>query len=292
MNRKFRSLISVCFLLCLSLLAIQDAEAKRMGGGRSFGSSPSYSTPYQRSAPSAPEAPNAAPNRPYAQPAPAAAMPQRSGLMGMLGGLAVGGLIGSMLFGGGFSHINFMDFLVFGGIAFLLYRLFAARAPQPATPNAYARNAQASNNGSGFNTDVMFGKQAATYQAPTKIPADFDQTHFLSGAENAFRYLQAAWDKRDLSSIRGLTTDKVFAELQQQLQQSATENKTEVLSLRAELLEVREEGQQLHAVVLFDTVMREDDGPTEQVREVWHFVQTRNSQQSRWFLDGIQQLAA
>jgi len=47
--------------------------------------------------------------------------------MGMLGGLALGGLLGSLFFCGAFENINFMDILVFGGIAFLLYKLFAAR---------------------------------------------------------------------------------------------------------------------------------------------------------------------
>lgn len=111
-----------------------------------------------------------------------------------------------------------------------------------------------------------------------------------SGKSTAYRYLQAAWDKRDLAAIRGLTTDKVFAEIQDQLRASDASNKTEVLKVNAELLEVREVGSELEATVLFDSIMREDDGNTERVREVWHFSKPVSSKQPKWFLDGIQQL--
>lgn len=228
--------------------------------------------------------------------------------MGLLGGLALGGLLGSLFFGGAFEGINFMDMLLFAGIAFLAFRLLAAkssRQPQPAAAEtynrqdsnnsyepAYYRDNQTPNN-AGFDTDIMFskgGSSAPTSNTTTNVPTDFDQTSFIAGAETAFRHLQAAWDRRDLATIRSLTTDKVFAELQEQLQASSSENKTEVLKVSAELLEVREVGSELEATVLYDSIMREDDGETNQVREVWHFTKPLNSKQTKWFLDGIQQL--
>jgi predicted lipid-binding transport protein (Tim44 family) len=137
----------------------------------------------------------------------------------------------------------------------------------------------------------MFGKDKAAPAPVVSLPAGFDKASFMSGAESAFRYLQAAWDKGDLASIRGLTTDKVFAEIQDQLRASNGGNKTEVLKLQSELLEAREVGNDLEATVLFDSLMREDDGSVEQVREVWHFIKPKNSAQPKWYLDGIQQLA-
>jgi predicted lipid-binding transport protein (Tim44 family) len=89
-----------------------------------------------------------------------------------------------------------------------------------------------------------------------------------------------------------LTTDKVFADIQDQLKALTTENRTEVLKLEAELLEVREVGSELEAVVLFDSIMREDsNAQASQVREVWHFIKPKVSIQPKWYLDGIQQLA-
>lgn len=317
MNKKIGILATLFLSLVLMLGGIHEAQAKRMGGGSSFGSKPSYSMPYQRS--TTPSMPSSQPQRSPAQQQATAqnqaarqGWASRGGLMGMLGGLALGGLLGSLFFGGAFESLNLMDMLLFAGIAYLVFRLFASRARQGQTVsgNAYGQSpSSATGNGyhrehstqpsspAGFNTDVLFGKgkggeafnTGATAQSPA-VPLNFDQAAFLRGAESAYRYLQEAWDKRDLAAIRGLTTDKVFAELQDQLRVSSAVNKTEVLKVNTELLEVREVGSSLEAVVLFDCLLREDDGPSDQVREVWHFTKPVNSQQPKWFLDGIQQL--
>jgi len=311
MKRKIQFLTTLILALTLMMTGIHEAQAKRMGGGKSFGSRPSYSTPYQRStSPGSTSQPTRSASQQQAATQNQAARQSwanRGGLMGMLGGLALGGLLGSLFFGGAFENLNLMDMLVFAGIAYLLYRLFAskARQNQPAANTAYGRSSYTDNgseanytaapptdsSASGFNTDVMFGKNAQVSAAPAmQMPAGFDQAAFLAGAESAFRYLQTAWDKGDLAAIRGLTTDKVFAEIQDQLRSSGGNNKTEVLKVNPELLEVREVGNELEAVVLFDCIMREDDGDTDQVREVWHFIKPVSSQQTKWFLDGIQQL--
>ncbi len=321
MNRKIGTFTTVLIALALMLGSVHEAQAKRMGGGKSFGSKPSYSTPYQGSP--SPGGLNSAPTRSASQ-QQAATQNQaarqgfagRGGLMGMLGGLALGGLLGSMFFGGAFEGFNFMDILLFAGVAFLLYRLFAARnRQQPVAPSSYGQNSrqpateaqnyyrdnQAASASSGFDTDVLFkkGQSAGAGVAATQtgnrfdannLPAGFDQNTFLKGAESAYRHLQASWDNRDLAEIRGLTTDKVFAEIQGQLQASTDSNKTEVLKLNAELLDVREAGSELEAVVMFDGLISEDGAPAEQIKEVWHFIKPKNSTQTRWFLDGIQQI--
>lgn len=317
MNRKIGLLATICLAMALMLGGIQQAQAKRMGGGKSFGGKPSYSAPYQRStSPSSSSQPIRSPAQQQAAAQNQAArqgLASRGGLMGLLGGLALGGLLGSLFFGGAFENLNLMDILVFAGIAYLLYRLFAAKAGQgqpvaggvsnrsgqsDETSSYYRDNHSETSSPAGFNTDILFGKgksggsgfEVAPMDNPVSVPAGFDQSGFLTGAENAFRHLQAAWDKRDLATIRGLSTDKVFAEIQEQLRASDSVNKTEVLKVKAELLEVQQVGSELEATVLFDSILREDDGDTEQVREIWHFVKPVNSQQPKWFLDGIQQL--
>lgn len=305
---KYTSIFAFFFMaLCLSLGSMSDANAKRFGGGGSFGGRSSYSAPYKRSA--IPPTRSASQQQATAQnQAARQGMANRGGLMGLLGGLALGGLLGSLFFGGAFENLNFIDILIFGGIAYLLYKLFAARsaaAQQPAynqTANNYKASQPIQSNPAGFNTDVLFDKdktqsagqhfqQNTGSNSTVSVPEGFDQQAFLSGAKIAFTTLQKAWDSRDLSEIRGLTTDKVFAEIQDQLKASATENHTDLLKLDAELLEVREIGSELEAVVLFDAIMREDiNAQTEQVREVWHFVKPKISIQPKWLLDGIQQL--
>ncbi len=305
---KYISIVVFCLMtLTLSLGVMSDADAKRFGGGSSFGGRSSYSAPYKRSA--IPPARSGSQQQASAQnQAARQGMANRGGLMGMLGGLALGGLLGSLFFGGAFESLNFMDILVFGGIAYLLYKLFAAKAgasqrsANDRTVNDYQESQPIQSNPSGFNTDVLFKKDKmqsagqnfqrdAVFNEPIAIPEGFDQQAFLSGAKIAFGTLQKAWDDRDLAEIRGLSTDKVFAEIQDQLKASTAENHTDILKLEAELLEVREIGSELEAVVLFDAILREDvNAQAEQVREVWHFVKPKNSIQPKWLLDGIQQL--
>jgi predicted lipid-binding transport protein (Tim44 family) len=306
--KKYTSIIAFLLIaLSLSVGGMSDADAKRFGSGSSFGGRSSYSAPYKRSA--IPPGRSASQQQASAQnQAARQGMANRGGLMGMLGGLALGGLLGSLFFGGAFENFNLMDILVFGGIAFLLYKLFAAKAgasQRPAhnrTAGNYGESQPAQNNHSGFNTDVLFNKDkkpsaGQNFQEDTgpnstvAIPDGFEPQAFLSGAKIAFTTLQKAWDDRDLAEIRSLSTDKVFAEIQEQLKASATENHTGILKLDAELLEVREIGPELEAVVLFDAIMREDvNAQAEQVREVWHFVKPKISTQPKWLLDGIQQL--
>ena len=307
MNKYTPILAALLIAISLSLGGMSDADAKRFGGGGSFGGRSSYSAPYKRSA--IPPSRSASQQQAAAQnQAARQGMTNRGGLMGMLGGLALGGLLGSLFFGGAFENFNFMDILVFGGIAFLLYKLFAARAgtaQRPAynrTANNYEEPQPAQSNPAGFNTDVLFNKdkmqsdgqpfqQDTGFNEGIVVPQGFDQQAFLSGAKIAFATLQKAWDDRDLGEIRGLSTDKVFAEIQEQLKESASDNHTDILKLDAELLEVREIGSELEAVVLFDAIMREDvNAQAEQVREVWHFVKPKISIQPKWLLDGIQQL--
>ncbi|MGX2040855.1 Tim44 domain-containing protein [Methylocaldum sp. MU1018] len=312
--------LSVLIGFTLALSGTGDAYAKRLGGGKSFGSRPSYSEPYRRStdmtqsaSPAQQQAYQASAQRNQAA---REAMSKRGGLMGMLGGLALGGLLGALLFGGAFEHLNFLDILVFALIAFMLFKLLAARRRaatadgyHPAGHSArdaefdrpYERQAEPGQAGkAGFDTDILFGKGRASSSGqaggmagqPNSIPADFDTASFLSGAKAAYEMMQKAWDEKDLGQLRALTTDKVFGELQDQLRARGTgSNRTELLKVEVELLEVRDLGAEREATVLFDVIMRESpEERSAQVREVWHFVRPKHSRQPTWFLDGIQQL--
>jgi predicted lipid-binding transport protein (Tim44 family) len=310
-------LFTLVMTLGLSLSVVSDVEAKRFGSGGSFGSKRSYSTPYKRSTTTTPSR-SASQQQAYQKNQAARNnLSRRGGLMGLLGGLALGGLLGALFFGGAFEGFNFMDLLVFGGIAFLLYKLFAAKTARQA-PNTYARNSYdyessysdstdnsrnsrySGSSNAGFDTDILFNKKnqntfssadASDASFAMDIPAGFDTEDFLNGAKGAFRQLQSAWDRRDLAEIRSLTTDKVFGEIQDQLRAMEGQNITEVLNLDAQLLDIREIGSELEAVVLFDALIREEaNAQAEPVREVWHFTKSRSARQPKWYLDGLQQL--
>lgn len=307
MKRVFGFLTVLGATLLLGMGAIPDAEAKRLGGGGSFGGKSAFSSPYQRQA-----APARSMRQQQAVQQNQAARQQlsrRGGLMGMLGGLALGGLLGALLFGGAFEQFNFMDLLVFGGLAYLLYRVFAARgqamsprpayartrpgdsqsvAPRPVLPdNTAARTALDSREW--FQADAS--APSTSQQDAAARPADFDEQSFLDGARHAYRDLQNAWDARDFARLRALSTAAMFEELKTRSAGLSADNRTEVLKLDAELLDVREVGDDVEAVVLFDAILREDmHSRAQQVREVWHFTRPARSGAPTWFLDGIQQL--
>ena len=322
MNKLSSLFLTLVIAATLSFAGITDAQAKRFGGSRSFGSTSKYSKSYNRKSSSSTQK-TPSQQQAYNQNQSARqAMSKRGGLMGLLGGLALGGLLGSLFFGGAFENFNFMDILIFGGIAFLLFKFFAAKAGSQKASTAYGRDDydntsqaeplnnsyQRSNstptNDAGFDTDI-FSKQGQTASFKANddhteekrledaivLPKDFDEQDFLEGAKGAFKMLQSAWDKKDLAEIRSLTTDKVFAEIQTQIKASDTENHTDILKIEAELLEVREIENELEVVVLFDTLMREElSAQPEQVREVWTFIKSKNALHPKWYLDGLQQL--
>lgn len=314
-------ILNLCLGIVVAFSLNSEAFAARMGGGKSFGSRPSYSMPYQKSPASSQSGFNSA--KPGQQPsyAPSPAQQrnqamrdgfrQRGGLGGLLGGLALGGLLGAMFFGGGFEHINFLDLLVLGGIAFLLFRLLAARrrnaeavygsgssayyrgnAGEDNDSGNYQRQSYDQSNGAGFDTDILSRKSGNASTGKQAYPADFDAGLFLNGAKSAYAMMQRAWDNGDLAELRALSTDKVFGELQDQFKLRGSEpNRTELLNVDAEILEIRDIGTDREVAVLFDVLMRENAGLNPvQVQEVWHFTRSRNSRQPTWFLDGIQQV--
>lgn len=245
----------------------------------------------------------------YAQPAPQyapAPMPQQN--QGYTQPMPYADHTGATSSSGG---IGFLGYLLLGGLGYLAYRFFFAKKTPSApisqpnyqrTSNEPAYSAPSTSGGSSadFNTDIMFKKGDATVSSSTvnlaksrdtSTPAGFDTATFLEEVKHRYMDLQQAWDARDVAEIRGMTTDKVFAELQAQLKSSNDVNDTDVLKLDADLLEIRELNSELEAVVLFDAIMREDEeGQANQVREVWHFVKSKSGLNANWMLDGIQQL--
>jgi predicted lipid-binding transport protein (Tim44 family) len=295
MKRKMvlAALFTVALGVCFAYLLQEVAEAARMGGGRSFGSRPSY----QRSAP----APSPTPTQPGVAQQPRQNPAAAPGVMGgrwggMMGGLLMGGLIGSMLFGGqGAGGPGLLDILVIGGGLFLLMRFLRARrmAAQSASASGvadpfHARSSQQSWGGPGQVPGTELS--GADPHSPV-LPPGFDSEEFLQGAKVIYARLQAAWDKRDLDDIRAFTSPEVFAEIRQQAEEDPQPGKTEILLVNARLLEVKQvEGREI-ASVLYDVMMREgaEDRLSKQVREIWHFSRDVAAAGSHWVLEGIQQ---
>ena len=250
-------------LTCLALFSA-TAEAKRFGGGSSFGK--------QRTM-----APQQA--RPAASPT-AAPAPSGNRWMGPLAGLAIGAGLGALFFGHGAMGNILMVLLAFIAAMFVI-SLFRKRQPAmqyagaPSQPPQYAQQQYAGGSGA---------------SSAGRIPADFPTESFLRSAKASFIRLQAANDKKDLDDIREYTTPEMFAEVSMQMQERGSDaQRTVVLALNADLLEVVHEGDYAIASVRFIAQLRENNGSPERVDEIWHVQKNLKDDHSAWLLAGIQQ---
>ncbi len=312
-----RRIAAPLLTLAVLLMAVDLAEAKRVGGGKSFGSRDTYSKPYDK--PTAPDRNSstvnqqAAPNQPGGPAAagtpgaPAARPGMFGGMGGMFGGLLMGGLIGSMLSGGGMGGgIGILEILLLGGGAYLLFRLFAGRktARTGQTASGGERFAYATGPGGNPDTDrtpdgwgslhaTPPGQDRDAAASPPVMPAGLDEAEFLAGVKALYARLQASWDRRDLDDIRQFTSPEVFSEITRQAEEDPTPGQTDILMVEARVLEAGSHGGQTVITVLFDALLREDraaDAPS-QVREVWRISRDEKAQRPSWTLEGIQQLA-
>lgn len=147
----------------------------------------------------------------------------------MLGGFLLGGLLGSVLFGGlgGMQGgIGFMDLLVMAGLAALAISFLRRRSPEPAPASAYGGTARALPEPSPAATPRVteaVGRSDASLpdeelaQGLAHIRAmdqDFDPARFLAIAKDLFVRLQVGWSGGDLAAVRAHLTDEMAVALE------------------------------------------------------------------------------
>lgn len=265
-------------------LAVPDAEARRMGGGKSFGAAPMHkSKPAQRQ-----QAPQQA--TPRNQQQNPAATSGASRWLGPLAGIAAGGLLASMLFGDGFQGLQLFDILVFGLIAFVLFKLFSRRnAPamqrHPHPAGGPVESPQQQN----WPTQATAAEHPVEQPVTIQAPAWFDANSFLKGAEEHFYTLQRHWRDADTA---GMAEYLDPALLQQMLVARAeappsSNGFVEELEVRLEGIEQRD-GRTI-ATVGFTGLDREfpaDEG--ERFDESWR-LERADGENQPWVICGIRQ---
>ena len=280
--KRFTILLTIV-LTCLSLLAT-SAEARRFGGGGSIGKQRTMSAPTQRT-------PAAAPTQ--GTPAqPAAPQPAGNRWLGPLAGLAIGAGLGAMFAGGGMGGMggamgSILMFMLAAAAVMFLISMFR-RKQQPAMEYA---GSGAPYGGSAQPVQQPLSGGVAAPVAPANIPADFPVENFLRSAKTSFIRLQAANDRKDVNDIREYTTPEMFAEISMQLQERGnTPQKTDVVSVNAELLEVNNENDLAIASVRMSGQLSENSGAAESFDEIWHVQKNLKDEKSVWLLAGIQQI--
>lgn len=286
-----KKILTLLTLAILSFgLAAFDAEARRFGGGKSIGKQREAVSP--QAVPKPAQAPSAAP----------AAAAGGSKWMGPLAGLAAGGLLAALFMGGAFEGINMMDVLMLAALMaavfFVVRMLRKPRQEQSTRPMQYSGMGANSGNTSAPPVTPAPAAPAASTATPAhsgtaNIPADFQVEPFLRNAKTSFIRLQAANDARDVSDIREYTTPEMFAEISMQINERGDEpQKTEVLAINAELLEVVTANNLAIASVHFNGQLREaSDTSPEAFDEIWHVQKNLKDPESVWLLAGIQQVS-
>jgi predicted lipid-binding transport protein (Tim44 family) len=262
------------------VIALPDAEARRLGGGRTIGAQRNVTAPPAQAVPAKP-----------AQAAPAAA-PATAGSkwLPMLGGLAIGGLLGAMFADSPILSTlvsaMLIGLLVFAALA--LFRMLRAPRVQP-RPLQYA----------GLGNETVAApppSQAAGFDMPAGgrsqrpgIPLGFDVSGFLRAAKTNFIRLQVANDTGSVEELREFTTPEMYAVLAEDARSRGAQQ-TEVVTLNADLLEVATEGDRHWASVRFSGLVSEAPGAAPGgFEEVWNLVKPVDGS-GGWQLAGIQQM--
>ena len=275
-----KKILMSLFLSFMALgLSVGDAEAARMGGGRSVGMQRQAVTP-----PARPAQQQAAPGAPAA--APAAAAAPRNSWLGPIAGLAAGiglaALFSHLGLGEGLANVVMIALLAMA--ALVVFRMLFRRNAPAARPMQYA-------GGPGQGGVMTPVPEAAGSAATTSVPADFDVQAFLRVAKLNFVRLQASNDAGNLDDIREFTTPEMFAEIKLQLdERGAAAQQTDVVQLDAELIEAVTEGRQHVASVRFSGLIREEAGAAAApFNEMWILTKPVAGG-GGWVIAGIQQI--
>ena len=281
-----KRLFTAVFIAFIALVVnVGDAEAARLGGGRSIGMQRRAVTPQQVTPPAR-------------QAAPAQVQPQKRSWMGPIAGLAAGLGLAALFshLGLGAEFANFVMLMLLVMAASFVFRLL--RRPQQATPgqtNGPMQYAGVTPTGTSTANPGYASSDGAMAGAASAIPADFDSESFLRVAKLNFIRLQAANDAKNLDDIREFVTPEIYAEIKLQMDERGNApQKTDIVTLDAGLLAVVSEDKRYIASVRFGGMIRETDGEAEETaaapfEEIWNLSKPVDGS-SGWVIAGIQQI--
>ena len=221
--------------------------------------------------------------------------------MGMLGGLAAGGLLGALFFGGAFENINFFDILLLGGLAFGVMALMKSMRRGSTTSAAYRQQASAAGS-SGYSPPVPPSSQpnrgfeipeigSGLKGEPLSVKPDwFDEHAFMAEAANHFVTLQKAWDSGDMELIREYSTPEFFEFISRERAALPAQQETRILNLQPQLLDLLQDGDKVVAAILFRGEEQDSGGEPEAFADIWHVEHPANDPHADWLLAGIRKL--
>ncbi|SKC32997.1 Tim44-like domain protein [Photobacterium piscicola] len=269
------------------------AEAKRFGGGKSFGKS-FKTAPVRKQQPQQTDT--------IRKQNPTAASSAKKGLMGgLLGGLLAGGLLAAF-FGGAFDGIQFMDILIIGVIAFVLFKLFKAMRANKGTPmghrESYAGNSprqpqqqrqQQQQFRQGAAQQQSSGFESTDSDVPFNLPPNFNMNAFLNGSRDHYRIIQGAWNHNELEKIREYVSPALLVDLTAERAKLSEEQHTEVMYVDAELVRADHDANMAQLSIKFSGRYKDSvEGVEEDINDVWHLERDLRKPNAPWLIVGIQ----
>ncbi|TAL88502.1 MAG: Tim44 domain-containing protein [Candidimonas sp.] len=318
MSQRFSRLFAIIMLVISAgaMLSVSyDAQARRLGGGGSFGRQSSNVT-QKRQAVTPPAATTTAPAA-AAGTAAGAGAAAKSGasrwlgpIAGIAAGLGIAALLSHLGLSGAFlemlSSLVLIGILVFAVIA-LVRRLRGASSGSPLRSVAAGAAAPPDQAGSQplqrsiFAAPEPAAPAAVVASAPPEshtpapptdqqwlIPSDFDTSGFLTQAKAQFVAIQAIWDSGDVKKLAEYLTDDLIAEITPQVLSRDGLAQTQVVLLNAELLGIEAVSGGHLASVRYSGMLRESaDAEAFRFEEVWNLYKADGA---GWLLAGIQQI--
>ena len=282
-----RTTIFAMFMACVLAVGVggysADVQAKKFGGGKSFGKSFSISKSKTTSATNKTGA------------ATTGTGTKRPGLLGglgggLLGGLLVGGLFATLFGSGAFSGISFGDILLFALIGFLVYKFFIApkrRAAEHAGANGMFREA-AGSQGTAQPTSIS-GLGGFGGEPDIKLPEGFNEQAFVEQAKSHYVVLQKAWDDNNFDEILDYVSPELYNLLvKERASYGGDKPRTEVISLMVEIVRGEMTGSIASISLQFSGWIKEGE-ETSDTNEIWHLEKNMSDKNGNWIIVGIQQ---
>lgn len=313
--KKIFSLLTLVLAVAVGTVAF-DAEAKRLGGGKSSG--------MQRQTTTAPAGTNQAGAPAQAAPAAApaaagagAAAASKRNWMGPLAGVAAGlgllALASHFGFGEALANMMLIGLVVMAGLmvfAFFMRKRAASQGARFAgtgmdnagqggrgaqNPLAAFRNAskaepqQGSLIGSRLGSGLGGGLGSAT-AGSAALPADFDAAGFARNAKSQFLALQAANDAADYDKLAAYLSPEMLETVRDEIaERGGASQETQVFGLEAQVLAVAQEDSRYIVSVRFTGSVRTEAGVApDDLNEVWHLTKSSTGQDG-WVIAGIEQ---
>jgi predicted lipid-binding transport protein (Tim44 family) len=302
--KKLLGILGIMF--GFTMVAVDIAEAARVGGGRSSGRQSSNAT--NQAAPAQKAAPAQQATPPAAQPS---GMSRFLGpLAGLAAGIGIASLLSSMGMGGALASMlsSLLMVALLAGAAFFIYRMVTRNKTAAQPPMQYSGAGTSAGAGNApqriepqaapFTGNAAPGSLAATLGGATvapaatgnRWPADFDAVEFERQALLNFQRVQAANDAGDAATLRDFLTPDLYRELEAEMKSAwGSPQKTEVVDVKSQVLDVVTEGLLYVVSVRFTGQIREN-GTLNNLNEVWH-LEKPVSGSTGWRVAGIQQVS-